>query len=58
MPISLAPCFSRATARMARPRSVLRIIQNSTAATASAPKKAMTLGSAIMAGPISTVLSV
>ncbi|MCY1544314.1 hypothetical protein D9M68_801890 [compost metagenome] len=58
MPISLAPCFSLATARMARPRSVLRMIQNSTAATASAPQKAMTLGKAIMAGPISTVDSV
>ncbi|MNN77375.1 hypothetical protein D3C81_1938310 [compost metagenome] len=31
------------------------MIQNSTAATASAPQNAMTLGSAIMAGPISTV---
>ena len=39
--MSRAPCFSRATARMARPRSVPRISHSRQAATASAPPNAI-----------------
>ena len=56
--MSLAPCFSFATARIARPRSVRVRISSSTADAASAPANATSLGSAIMAGPMATVVSV
>src|SRR6218665_844997 len=55
MPISLAPSFSLATARMARPRSVRPMIQYSRPETASAPAQASSLGTAIIAGPMATV---
>lgn len=56
--MSLAPCFSRATARMARPRSVRPTIHSSRPETTSAPANDTSLGSAIMAGPMATVVRV
>ena len=58
MPISLAPCFSLATARIARPRSVRVTIHSISADVTSAPANATSLGSAMKAGPICTVVSV
>ena len=57
MPMSLAPSFSLATARMARPRSVRLMIQKRRPDTTSAPAKATSLGTAIIAGPMATVAS-
>jgi hypothetical protein len=58
MPIKRAPCFSLETARMARPKSVFCTINNNTAYTTNAPAKDTSLGKAMKAGPISTVVKV
>jgi hypothetical protein len=54
MPDSSAPSFSLATARIARPVSVHRMIAHSTSATSITAQNAITRGTARNAEPIST----